>query len=41
MELVKNVSIGDIKQITGTNLSFTLYLVNNPKAYNPNKGPYV
>ena len=38
-KLIKNVIIGDKTQIIGANLSLTLILVNNPKAYKPNNGP--
>jgi hypothetical protein len=39
--LMKKVKNGDAIQIAGTKLSFTLVLVNKPKAYKPNNGPYV
>ena len=34
-----NGFFGERMATTGTHLSFTLYLVNRPKAYNPNRGP--
>ena len=33
--------IGLKRQTIGTSLSFTLFLVNNPKEYKPRSGPYV